>query len=158
MGRQCRSKATVAGATDMVDFLRPNLRVMLQGVQRAAGHVNSFVTFVGTDDRVKMMGEVCALAGEVTAATEKLRAGCVEVTGIHNHFLGESPRLMFIHFMAHGQAAELARAFQAVLAATTTPLGDVRPPKQVTTSPAWAKSVESALGRHTDYSTDYGYL
>jgi hypothetical protein len=147
-----------AGGVYVVDFLRPNLRVMLQGVQLAAGQVDSFVTFAGTDDKAEMMGEVCALVGEVTTATEKLRAGRVEVTGIHNHFLGESPRLMFIHFMAHGQAAELARAFRVALSATTTPLGDVRPPKQVTPSPAWAKSVESALGRHTDYSTDYGYL
>jgi hypothetical protein len=141
----------------LVDFFRPNVRVTLQGVQLAAGQVDSFATFVGTDDNADMMGEVCALPDEVTAATKNLRAGGVQVTGIHNHFLGESPRLMFIHFMAHGQAPELARAFRAALATTTTPLGNVPPPR-VSPAPDWAKTVQIALGHQGNYSADYGWL
>ncbi len=133
---------------------------MLKGVRLAPEDADSLATFVGTGDRAEMMGEVCALPGEVTAAVEKLRAGGVEITGIHNHFMGESPRLLFIHFMAHGLAAELARAFRAAVAATATPLGKVPPPRQATPAPAWAKSVESALGiqAQVQYSTDYGGL
>ena len=147
-----------AAGVYVVDFLRPNLPVTMEGVRLAPGQVDSFVTFSGSDDHAEVMGEVCAQPGEVTAAAEKLRAGGIEITGIHNHFLGESPRLMFVHFMAHGRAAELARAFRTAVAATTTPMGSVPAPKQVTPAPAWAKAVEAALGRPMDYSSDYGFL
>jgi hypothetical protein len=140
-----------------VDFFRPNVRVSVQGVQLAPGQVDSFATFVGTDDNAEMMGEVCALPNEVTAATERLRALGVQVTGIHNHFLGESPRLMFIHFMAHGRPPELARSFRAALAATTTPLDNARSPK-MGLPPDWAKTVQVTLGRQGNYSADYGWL
>jgi hypothetical protein len=107
-----------------------------------------------------MMGEVCALQGEVTAAVAKLRAGGIEVTGIHNHFLGESPRLMFVHFMARGKAADLASGFRSAVAATATPLGSVPAPRQFTEAPAWAKAVGNVLGSQADvqYSSDYGGL
>lgn len=148
------------GGLYVVDFFRPNAAVTLDGVRLAPEDVDSFATFVQTGDQAEMMGEVCALPGEVTAVVERLRAEGIEVTGIHNHFLDESPRLMFIHFMARGQAADLARAFRAALDATSTPLGSVPAPRQVTTAPAWAKTVENALGFEADaqYSADYGGL
>jgi hypothetical protein len=148
-----------AGGVYLVDFFRPNLPVTLAGVQLAPGQVDSFATFTGAGEHAEMMGEVCALPGEVTAAVEKLRAGGVEITGIHNHFLGESPRLMFVHFMAHGNATDLAGAFRAAVAATTTPLGKVAGPRQSTSpAPAWAKAVESAYPGQAAYSADYGWV
>jgi Domain of Unknown Function (DUF1259) len=149
-----------AGGLYIVDFFRPNLRVMLQGVRLAAESIDSFVTFTGTADHAEMMGEVCALQGEVTPAVVQLQAGGVQITGIHNHFLEESPRIMFIHFMAHGQASELARTFRAAMAATSTPLGSAPPPSQETPAPAWARTFKGVLGFQADaqYSSDYGGL
>lgn len=149
-----------SGGLYVVDFFRPNLRVTLEGARLAPESVDSFATFAGTGDHAEMMGEVCALQGEVTAVVEKLRAGGIEITGIHNHFLQESPTLIFIHVMARGRVAELARTFRTALAETSTPLGKVSPPRQVTAAPAWAKTVESALGFQADaqYSSDYGGL
>lgn len=148
------------GGLYVVDFFRPNLRVTLEGVRLAPESVDSIVTFVQTGDQAEVMGEVCALQGEVTAAAEKLRAGGIQITGIHNHFLRESPRLMFIHFMARGQASDLARAFRAALAATSTPLDSSPAPPQVSAAPAWAKTVGNVPGFQTDaqYSSDYGGL
>lgn len=148
------------GGLYVVDFFRTDLKVTLDGVRLAPESVDSFATFQDMGDHTEMMGEVCARQGEVTAVVRELRAGDIEITGIHNHFLEESPHLMFIHFMAHGQAAELARTFRAALGETTTPLGNVRPPQQVTVSPSWAKAVENTLGFQADaqYSSDYGGL
>lgn len=148
------------GGLYVVDFFRPNLRVTLEGVRLAPEDVDSFATFAQSGDQAEMMGEVCALQSEVTAVVEKLRAGGIEITGIHNHFLEESPRLMFIHFMARGQAANLARAFRTALGVTSTPLGRLPAPRQVTAAPAWAKTVENILGFQADaqYSSDYGGL
>jgi hypothetical protein len=136
----------------VVSFPRPDLRVVLQGVRLSTAHVVSFVTFMGSEDKSEMMGEICALSSEMTPAIAKLRAGGFAITGAHNHFLGESPRLIFIHFMAQGQAAEMARSFRAALAVTTTPLG---PPRSLGASPEpeWATAVEKALGRQGTYLT-----
>jgi|SRR6516164_5778451 hypothetical protein len=150
-----RSGVWVNGAY-LVDFFRPNLVVTVEGVQLVSGHVESKATFVGTDD-TEMMGDLCALQGELTEAIERLRSSNIQVTGIHNHFLGESPRLMFVHFTGRGRAADLARAFRAALAATTTPLGDVDAPR-MSAPPDWAKAIQTALGRQGSYSADYGYL
>ncbi|HZQ54972.1 MAG TPA: DUF1259 domain-containing protein [Bryobacteraceae bacterium] len=134
----------------VVLFPRPDLRVELQGVRLSTAHVVSFVTFMGSEDNSEMMGEVCALSSEMTPAIAKLRAGGFTITGAHNHFLGESPRLMFIHFMAHGRAVKMARSFRAALAVTTTPLGQA-PSPPASSEPDWARAVERALGRKGIY-------
>lgn len=149
-----------SGGVYVVDFFRPDVRITLDGVRLAPESIDSFVTFEPTGDQAEVMGEVCGLQGEITAVVQKLLAGGIQITGIHNHFLAESPHVMFIHFMAHGQPVELARAFRAALAATRTPLGNIRPPRQVTAAPHWAKVVENTLGFQADtqYSSDYGGL
>ena len=134
----------------VVSFPRPDLDVVLQGVRLSTAHVVSFVTFMGSEDNSEMMGEICALPSEMTPAIAKLRAGGFAITGAHNHFLGESPRLMFIHFMARGQAVEMARSFRAALKATSTPLGQT-PSPGVSPEPEWAMAVEKALGRKGTY-------
>ncbi len=134
----------------VVFFPRPDLRVILEGVRLSTAHVVSFVTFMGSEDNSEMMGEICALSSEMTPAIAKLRAGGFTITGAHNHFLGESPRLMFIHFMGQGQAVEMARSFRAALAVTTTPLGQT-PSPGASSEPDWATAVENALGRKGTY-------
>lgn len=151
-----RSGVWINGAY-LVDFFRPNLVVVMDGVRLVPGHVDSKATFIGTDDNAEMMGDLCALPGELNKAAESLRSSGIQITGIHNHFLGEFPRLTFIHFMAHGQASELARAFRVALAVTTTPLGKVQAPR-MSPPPNWAKAIQIALGRQGSYSADYGFL
>lgn len=130
----------------LVTFPRPDLSVMLQGVRLSTAHVVPFVTFMGSENNFEMMGEIFALSSEVTPAIAKLRAGGFEISGVHNHFLGELPHIMFIHFMARGHAGELAQSFRAALAVTGTPLGKA-PALAVGPTPDWAKTVEKALGR-----------
>lgn len=132
---------TWIGDLYIVSFPRPDLRVVLQGVRLSTAHVVSFITFVASEDNSEMMGEICALPNEMTPAIAKLRAGGFTITAAHNHFLGESPRLMFIHFTAQGHAVEMARSFRAALAVTTTPLGQA-PSPAASSEPDWAKAVE----------------
>jgi hypothetical protein len=141
------------GGLHLVLFRRPDLRVMLEDVRLSTGFTLSFATFSGTDDHAEMMGEVCALDDEVTPVIAKLRSAGIDVTGIHNHFLGESPRLMFLHFMAHGRSVDLARAFSEAVATTATPMGPVPAPAEGPT-PAWARAVQEALGWQGSYSVD----
>lgn len=141
---------TWIGGLYVVFFPRPDLRVIREGVRLSTAHVVSFITFTATGADSGMMGEICALSGEVTPAIARLRAGGFEISGVHNHFLGESPRLMFIHFAAKGRAVEMARSFRAAIEATTTPLGKPALPA-ASPEPDWAKAMESALGRQGTY-------
>lgn len=135
-----------------VFFPRNDLNVVLQGVPLASGiHAVSFITFMGSERNSEAMGEICALPSEVTPALAKLLEGGFAVTGVHNHFLGESPHVMFIHFTGLGSAAGMARSFRAALTVTSTPLRKIAPPS-VTAAPVWAKTVERVLGRQGTYS------
>jgi Domain of Unknown Function (DUF1259) len=52
-----------------------------------------------------------------------LQAGGIEQTAVHNHVLHESPRVMYVHFSAHGDAAKIARTLHTALGASRTPMG-----------------------------------
>jgi hypothetical protein len=41
---------------------------------------------------------------------------------VHNHLIGESPHVMYVHFTGHGKAAKLAQALHDALALTKTPM------------------------------------
>ncbi len=129
----------------VVNFPRPELRVLLQGVRLSDVQILSFATFVGTGDKAEMMGEICALGDEVTPAIAALRAGGIQVTGVHNHFIGESPRILFVHFMAHGGAQLLAQTFKAALSAIGTSLSGNAPDFSVASPPDWAKTVQKTF-------------
>lgn len=50
------------------------------------------------------------------------QAGGIEQSALHNHVLGESPRVMYLHFGGHGDAVALARTLRTALEGTNTPL------------------------------------
>ena len=61
----------------------------------------------------KVMGDTCVTRRELQAALDKLRAGGIEITAIHNHLLGERTEVMFMHFEAEGDAKQIARSIRA---------------------------------------------
>jgi hypothetical protein len=63
--------------------------------------------------RTKVMGDTCVLRGELQAAIDALRKGGVNVTAIHNHFLGTDPAVAFLHFEGEGDALALAYTIRA---------------------------------------------
>jgi hypothetical protein len=48
----------------------------------------------------------------------------VQQTALHNHLLGESPHVMYMHIAAHGDPVKLAQAIRAALEQSKTPLGE----------------------------------
>jgi uncharacterized protein DUF1259 len=129
-----------------VFFPRPELKLTLDDVQLASGiHAVSFITFMGSAQNSEVMAEIYALPNEVTPVIAKLSSEGFAVTGVHNHFLGESPHVMFIHFMGHGPASRMASLFITAVSVTTTPLRKM-PPAIPSPAPSWASSVEHVLG------------
>ncbi|MBI3742855.1 MAG: DUF1259 domain-containing protein, partial [Chloroflexi bacterium] len=69
----------------------------------------------------------------------------LEVTAIHNHLVGEEPRLIYVHFHGDGRATDLATRLDHVIALTATP----RPVAPASPAPLTIDSaaVFRALGR-----------
>jgi hypothetical protein len=81
----------------------------------------------------------------------KLRSSGFEITAVHNHLLEESPRVMYMHYMGHGPAAQLAVLLRSALAVSKTPVGKLAAATEEGAPPAWVKSVEDAVGRNGTY-------
>jgi len=63
-------------------------------------------------------------AEEVQGVIKALRAGGIEIVGLHNHTLAEQPRLFYMHFWANDDAAALAETLgRAVEAHDVRPAG-----------------------------------
>jgi hypothetical protein len=76
-----------------------------------------------------VMGDLVLAEDEVGPVMRALQTGGVEQTALHNHVLNESPRVMYMHISAHGDAAKIARTIRDALTHTKTPLG---PPSSAT--------------------------
>src|SRR5256885_6058231 len=100
-------------------FPRTDLTVTSGGVTiKAPLALGSWVAFYGD----MTMGDLVLLEGEVDGVIAALQSGGVDVSAIHNHLIGESPHVMYVHFSGHGHYVELARTLHAALATTKTPI------------------------------------
>jgi hypothetical protein len=95
---------------------------------------------------VMAMGEVILLEGEVPAVLAAARAQGVQVTAVHNHLIGEVPRIVYVHVMAQGASAAVANELKAVFAASATPLA---PSPEEPAAADWT-SIDAILGKHSE--------
>jgi len=72
------------------------------------------------DGKAAITGDFVLIASEVNPVARALRANGIEVTALHNHALGDEPRLFYMHFWAHDDALKLARGLRAALDLTNS--------------------------------------
>jgi hypothetical protein len=105
-----------------VSFPRTDLKVTAAGVElKPALALGSWVAFKRMGEMTVVMGDLVLTESEVTPVLSKLQQGGVETTALHNHVLNESPRVMYMHIHAMGEAVTIARAIHDALALTKTP-------------------------------------
>ncbi|MDQ6870771.1 MAG: DUF1259 domain-containing protein [Gemmatimonadota bacterium] len=120
------------GGVARFGFPRSDLNVVLHGVTlKPALALGSWVAFKRIADHAMVMGDLVLLETEVTTVMASLQQNGVDQTALHNHLLGESPRVMYMHIHAIGNAERIAKAVRTALEFTNTPLGAASP-----TSPA----------------------
>jgi hypothetical protein len=135
-----------------VSFPRTDLHVSVHGVAIKPGlALGSWAAFLGNDDNAMVMGDLVLLQDELNPVMAKLRSSGFEITAVHNHLLEESPRVMYMHYMGHGPAAQLAASLRSALAVSKTPLGKLAAATEEGAPPAWVKGVEDAVGRNGTY-------
>ena len=112
------------GGVVRFSFPRSDLNVVLHGVTlKPALALGSWVAFKRIADHAMVMGDLVLLETEVTTVMASLQQNGVDQTALHNHLLGESPRVMYMHIHAIGSAERIAKAVRTALEFTNTPLG-----------------------------------
>lgn len=105
-------------------FPRTDLQVTIGDVQLkpslALGGWVAFKPVAG--GRAMATGDLVLTGDEVGPVMQRLQAGGISQTAVHNHLVGESPRVMYMHIMALGDPAKLAETLRAALGESKTPL------------------------------------
>lgn len=77
--------------------------------------VNTWAVFAGSNDKAIVEGDFAVLESELQGVLKALRGAGIAITSIHNHMVGESPRIVFLHYWGAGSVSDLAKAVKAGL-------------------------------------------
>jgi hypothetical protein len=117
-----KAGALQPGDVYKVGLPRTDLQVSVNGVQiKGPLALGSWVAFKKMGDVTAVMGDLVLTEDEVTPVLAKLQDGGVELTALHNHVLHESPRVMYMHIHAMGDAVAIAKTIHDALALSKTP-------------------------------------
>ena len=143
-----RSGAAQPAGVMKYAFPRGDLQVVAGGVAlKPAFALGSWVAFKPiAGGHAMVMGDLVLTEDEVTPVMRALQSGGVEQTAVHNHVLHESPRVMYVHISAHGDASDIARTIRSALSLTRTPLGAPSAPAVASAADLDTAGIARALG------------
>jgi len=125
---------------------RGDLKVTVDGVQvKPTLALGSWVAFSSPGQDAMLMGDLVLAEDEVSPVMLALEENGLQITALHNHVLHETPRVMYMHIVGHGDAVKLAGSVRHVMALTKTP-APTQPP---TTPPAFdldTTAIDQVLG------------
>lgn len=128
-----RAGSVQPGGVYKAGFPRSDLAVTAEGVAvKPALALGSWAAFKKSGGHTMVMGDLVLLESELNPVISALQAGGIEQSAVHNHLIGESPHVMYVHFSGHGDAVALARTLHDALALTKTPMA---PPASATNAP-----------------------
>ena len=73
------------------------------------------INFINAPKGVAATGDYVMTEAEVDKVIRALRDANIEITALHNHMVQDSPRLVFLHFWAHGDPGTVARGLRSAL-------------------------------------------
>jgi uncharacterized protein DUF1259 len=77
--------------------------------------VNTWAAFAGSDDQAVVDGDFAMYEAEVQGVLRALRHAGIRIVAIHNHMIGETPRVVFLHFWGTGSTSSLAAGIKSAL-------------------------------------------
>ena len=143
-----RKGAANPGGVIRFSFPRSDLSVTVGGVAlKPALALGGWVAFKElAGGQAMAMGDLVLTEDEVSPVMAALQAGGVEQTALHNHVLKESPRVMYMHILAHGDPSKIARTIHDALGQSRTPLGPASPASATSASDLDTAGIARALG------------
>jgi hypothetical protein len=138
-----------------VSVPRSDLDVRVGGVHLSPRlGLTSWAAFQRAGQGAMVMGDMVLLESQVNPVMSAALDSGLEVTALHNHFFGDTPKVMFMHIGGHGSVEDLATAVGKVFrTARETPPAAPRveiDPAQTSIDTAGITQVEAALGAKGD--------
>jgi len=142
--------ANLPGGVIRFNMPRKDLHVMIGNIEIKPGlALGAWAAFhhVGDNDAM-VMGDLVLTEDEVAPVIKALLDGGVEVTAIHNHLIGESPRIIYIHMGGHGDPVKMAQTIKRAVGLTKSPLPQGGGTKETTADLGFDEAaVEKIMGR-----------
>jgi hypothetical protein len=114
---------TAAGAKAMttldgvvrIGWPRADVAVKVDGMPlKPFAGLGSWAAFTPAPHGAMVMGDTVVFQDEVTPAVDAAFAGGLEVTGLHNHFFYDEPKVYFMHLGGQGDVEKLAASVKGV--------------------------------------------
>jgi hypothetical protein len=98
-----------------IAWARTDVSVTVDGMHlKPFAGLGSWAALTPAPHGAMVMGDTVVFEDEVTPAMDAAFAGGLEVTGLHNHFLHDEPKVYFMHIGGQGDADKLAAAVKGV--------------------------------------------
>jgi hypothetical protein len=116
IGAAAGTKATTTkDGVVRIGWPRKDVAVKVDGMPlKPFAGLGSWAAFTATEHGAMVMGDTVVFQDEVTPAMDAAFAGGLEVTGLHNHFFYDEPKVYFMHIGGHGDPQKLAAAVKGV--------------------------------------------
>ena len=122
IGRVLQTRDAFASGYHRYNLPRRDLTLSVGDVTVApALALGAWAGFSGDPNDATMMGDLIVTSTELKPVLAALVRQRLATTAVHNHLVGENPRLIYIHFHGQGPAADMARRLDSVIALTGTP-------------------------------------
>src|SRR5260370_6412321 len=116
--------ANLPGGVARFKMPRKDLHVTIAGTEVKPGlALGGWAAFQHVSDNDAMIrGDLVLKEDEVAPVMKALKDGGVEITALHNHLNGESPKIMYLHVGGHGDPVKMAQTIKQAVGLTKTPL------------------------------------
>jgi hypothetical protein len=135
------------GGVYRVGLPRSDLHVTLDGVVlKPSLALGSWLAFAPMGKQTVVMGDLVLTEGEVEPVMQKLAAGNIDITALHNHLLRASPATFYMHVYGVGDGVTLARTLHDALALSKTPFTAAPTPSTPPSIDLDTAAIDNALG------------
>jgi hypothetical protein len=116
IGAAAATKATAApDGVVRIAWARGDVAVKVDGMPlKPFAGLGSWAAFAPAPHGAMVMGDTVVFQDEVAPAMDAAFAGGLEVTGLHNHFFFDEPKVYFMHIGGTGDPEKLAGAVKGV--------------------------------------------
>ena len=116
IGRAAATKTTTApDGVVRIAWARTDVPVKVDGMPlRPFAGLGSWAAFTKAPHGAMVMGDTVVFQDEVTPAIDAAFAAGLEVSGLHNHFFFDEPKVYFMHIGGTGDPAKLAAGVKGV--------------------------------------------
>ncbi|MDD5772554.1 MAG: DUF1259 domain-containing protein [bacterium] len=139
-----------------VNFPRSDIKVNVAGVNLPVSMgLASWAAFKIINDSAVVMGDTVLLEDQVNPVMDTMLENGLKVTALHNHFLWDKPRVMFMHFDGSSTTEKLAGAIGKMFKKITETSGGKGEKPFSTLDPSGStldpKKIEEIIGQKGEF-------